>query len=146
MIEPLKIFPDPLDPSQTINSFQALVGLSNTEMRTEFLAIANNKSLFFYDLYRNPEVLLPIMFQIPAFFIFIDYPTYKLVEENLIAHFSNPDEEYPTPVGVYWAETIFDHPLLFSVDKANDEMMACFWSCKKLAQQAYNKGKREQWN
>jgi len=146
MIEPLKIFPDPLDPAQTINSYQALVGLSNEEMRSDFLAIANNKTLCFYDLYRDPDVLLPLMFKIPAFFIFIDYPTYKRVEKDVIAHFSNPDDEYPTPVGVYWAETIFDHPRLFDVDKSNDEMMKCFWSCLRLADKSYFQGKRTEWN
>lgn len=138
----LQVFHDPIDPKQTNNSYQALVGLSDKLMRTDFLKMSN-KHVHFYDLYRNLDVLLPLIFKIPCYFIFLDYPTYQKIKEQIIAHLTSSDTKSPTPIAVYWAESIFNHPCLFDVDKAHDEMMACFWSCHKEAESSFLHGDLE---
>lgn len=133
MIAPLKVFPDPIDPEQLNNSYQCLAGFANEDLRKDFLAMSN-KHLALYDLYRNPDVLLPIMFKIPCFFIFIDYATYKLVEADIITNFASGSQ---IPVGVYGAEAeLFNHPHIFDVNKSHEEMMAHFWKCYKEAEQS----------
>ncbi len=142
----LKVFPDPIDPEQLNNSYQCLAGFSDEELRKEFLAMSN-KHLSLYDLYRSPDVLLPIMFKIPCFFIFIDYATYKLVEADIIANFTSGSK---TPVGVYGVEVeLFNHPHLFDGNQSYDAMMAHFWKCFKEAEKSSFHGKREHisiWN
>jgi len=114
---------------------KVLVAIAHEEWR-EFVIKGMSQHSEVYDIYKDPDSLLPQLFKIPCFFIVLDYPTYKRVEADLTAyHYPTVIEEI-TPILVYGvgAEGLIQHPCLINGDSTHPVMVSSFFfDCRRKA-------------
>lgn len=91
---------DPLDPTEIINAAETIViACADPEYRELLKSLAKFSKVI--DIYRDPELLLLRLFEIPCFFRLLDYAAYKAVEAEFIAYLSVPDPSKLVPSVVY---------------------------------------------
>lgn len=117
------------------NPFKVVVAIANEEWR-EFVISGISRHSDVYDVYKDPEVLIPQLLEIPAFFIIMDYPAYKAIEANL-TNYRDPEViENLTPILVYSVpkEGLIQHPCLINGDSTHPQMVSQFFlSCRQKA-------------
>lgn len=91
---------DPLDPTVRIKAEETIViACADPEYRELLKTLAKFSHII--DIYRDPDSLLPRLFEIPCFFRLFDYSAYKAVEEEFVRYLSVPDPRQLIPSVVY---------------------------------------------
>lgn len=114
---------------------KVLVAIADEGWRAKVIADLSKHSEV-YDIYKDPDFLLPQLSTIPCFFIVLDYPTYKRVEADLTAYHYPAIIEEITPILIYGvgAEGLIQHPCLIDGDRTHPQMVSQFFMyCRRKA-------------
>jgi hypothetical protein len=125
---------DPLDSSITYSDPQTtlVLGFSNPETRKmnwEYMTVCCCQV---FDIYRDPEALLPFTLKIPCFARLIDYATYLRVEANLTEYIKDVDAENLPPTIIYGVERrpLLENLSIIDVAKLHPDFLSCFFKTK----------------
>lgn len=123
---------DPLDTNLTYNPHNTVVlGFADPKKRAETIA-ALSHSAHVFDLYRDPELLLPQITSISCFFRFLDANTYLAVKDAIIADVASRDNPTPTVVYDLGQNILHDHPFIINGDRTLEEMVRCYYDhCRR---------------
>jgi len=117
------------------NPCQVAVAIADEDWR-EFIITRLSPRNEIYDIYQDPDHLLPRLFEIPSFFIIMDYRAYKKVEEDLKDYRDPEVIEGIVPILVYGvrAEGLIKHPCLIDGDSTHPTMVSQFFlNCRRKA-------------
>jgi hypothetical protein len=118
---------DPFDSSRTYNPLDTVVvGIEDYKKRAEAIAVLSQTAHVF-DLYRNPELLLPMITSISCFFRILDANTYFAVEEAIIADVESRDNPTPTVVYDLGENLLYESPYVINGDRTLPEMVKVFF-------------------
>lgn len=123
---------DPLDPNLTYNPHNTVVlGFTDPKKRAEAIATLS-QSAHVFDLYRDPELLLPLITSISCFFRFLDANTYFAVEDAIISDVKSRDDPTPTVLYDLGEILLYDHPFIINGDKTLEGMVRCYYDhCRR---------------
>ncbi len=123
---------DPFDTSLTYNPLDTVVvGIEDSAKRAEAIA-ALSTTAHVFDLYRDPELLLPMTTSISCFFRVLDANTYFAIEDAIIADVESRDNPIPTVVYDLGQNILFNHLYIINGDKTLEEMVRCYYNhCRR---------------
>ncbi len=123
---------DPLDPNLTYNPHDTVVvGFADPKKRTATIS-ALSRTVHVFDLYRAPELLLPIITSISCFFRFLDANTYFTVKDAIIADVESRDDPTPSVVYDLGDNLLYDHPFIINGDSTLEGMVRCYYDhCRR---------------
>ena len=122
-----------LDLNEFADPYKVVVGIANEEYRATVIARLSEFCVV-YDIYQDPDFLLPRLLEIPCFFRVLDYPVYKVIEPNLENYHDPKSIEGITPILIYSVpkEGLIQHPCLINGDDTHPQMVSQFFIyCRK---------------
>ena len=122
---------DPYDRSLTYNPFDTVVvAFSNPTRRAEVIESLSRTARVF-DIYRDSELLLPMLVDISCFFRFLDSDSYFAVEDQIIANVAMADGTAPFVVYDLGENILYESPYIINGDKTLPEMVNCFFDHRR---------------
>jgi hypothetical protein len=123
---------DPFDCNIRYNPKDTVVlGYANPAKRAEAIT-ALSTTAHVFDLYRDPELLLPMITSISCFFRVLDANTYFTIEDAIIADVESRDDPTPTVVYDLGENILYDNLYIINGDKTLPEMVRCYYDhCRR---------------
>ena len=123
---------DPYDRNLTYNpNDTVVVAIADPAIRANMITYYS-QSAHVFDIYRDPELLLPMLVNIECFFRVIDSDSYFAVEDKIIELLDSVKETAPFVVYGLGENILFDNPYVINGDKTLPSMITCFYDwCRR---------------
>lgn len=118
---------DPYDRNLTYNPYDTVVvAFADPDIRAEVIDYYSHLAHVF-DIYRDAELLLPMLVEISCFFRILDSDSYFAIEDQIIAELAMRDGTAPFVVYGLGETILFENPYIINGDKTLPEMVNCFF-------------------
>ncbi|MBV5334430.1 MAG: hypothetical protein JZU49_01315 [Sulfuricurvum sp.] len=117
------------------NPNKVVVAIADEEWR-EFVISGISRHSEVYDIYTDPDFLIPRLLEIPTFFRIMDYPAYKKVEADLVDYRDPEAIEGIISIIVYSVpkDSLIEHPCIIDGGRTHPTMVSQFFlSCHREA-------------
>ncbi len=122
---------DPYDRSLTYNPFNTVVvAFADPKIRAEVINYYSHLAHVF-DIYRDAELLLPMLVDISCFFRILDSDSYFAVEDHIIDLLDSTDETAPFVVYGLGENILHENPYIINGDKSLPELVRCFFDHRR---------------
>ncbi len=123
---------DPYDRNLTYNPKDTVViAFADPQIRLDAIEYYS-QSAHVYDIYRDPELLLPLLVDIECFFRVLDSNSYFAVEDQIIALLDSVEETSPFVIYDVGENILFENPYIINGDKTLPDMVRCFFDyCRR---------------
>lgn len=118
------------------NPLKVIVAIANEEWR-DYVITGVSRHSEVYDIYTDPEFLIPRLLEIPCYFRIMDYPAYKAIEADLDDYKDPEAIEGITPILVYSVpkDSLIEHPCIIDGGRTHPAMVSSFFlDCRRKAQ------------
>lgn len=120
---------DPYDRSLSYNpNDTVVVAIADPAIRANMITYYS-QSAHVFDIYRDPELLLPILVDIECFFRVLDSDSYFAVEDKIIELLDLVKETAPFVVYGLGENILFENTYIINGDKTLPSMINCFYDC-----------------
>lgn len=118
---------DPYDRNLTYNPYDTVVvAFADPDIRAEVIDYYSHLAHVF-DIYRDAELLLPMLVDISCFFRVLDSDSYFVVEDQIIDLLDLTYETAPFVVYGLGENILHENPYIINGDKTLPEMVSCFF-------------------
>ncbi|GAB1431601.1 hypothetical protein MASR2M29_02260 [Spirochaetota bacterium] len=123
---------DPYDRNLTYNPYDTVVvAFADPDIRAEVIDYYSHLAHVF-DIYRDAELLLPMLVKIECFFRILDSDSYFAVEDQIIELLDSVEETSPFVIYDIGQNILFENPYIINGDKTLPEMVNCFFAhCRR---------------
>lgn len=124
-------YSDPLDPTITWEASRTVqVGFVNEDDRKSMSDLLYRRRALIFDLYRNPETLLPNLFEYLCVLRIMDYVSYLRVEDKIKEHINDVRDPLAiNPIIVYGAncDQLFDHIAIINGSTTHPRLLSSYY-------------------
>lgn len=124
-------YSDPLDPAVTWQADRTVqVGFVAEADRKSMSDLLYRRRALIFNLYRDPEKLLPTLFDYPCFLRILDYATYLRVANQIKEHLTGiADPLEVAPIIIYGAghDQLIDHIAVISGSTTHPRLLSSYY-------------------